>query len=60
MKKVIITQLGASLKCNPWKEGEIIEVTEVIANHFIAKGFAEEIGTEKKEPIKNVKKKWKK
>lgn len=57
MKKVIITTLGASLKCNPWKEGEVIEVTEVIANHFIAKGFAEEIeATEKEEPVKTKKK----
>ncbi|MES2287762.1 MAG: hypothetical protein V4547_18885 [Bacteroidota bacterium] len=57
MKKVIITTLGASLKCNPWKQGEVVEFVEVIANHLVEKGFAENISEGKKEEPAKTKKK---
>ena len=46
MKKVIVTEKGAALKCNSWKAGQIIEAHENIANDFLKRGIALEIGSE--------------
>lgn len=40
MKKVIVTEKGASLKTNNWIEGQEIECSESLANHFIERGIA--------------------
>lgn len=59
-KKVIVTAKGASLKANTWKEGQIIECHESLANQFAKDGLVEEIGSETpatpaKEPLKKKK-----
>jgi hypothetical protein len=53
MKKVIVTAKGSALKCNDWKEGQVIECHENLAVEFIKNGFAIDIdGTEKTKPEK--------
>lgn len=56
-KKIIITEKGAAMKCNSWKEGQEIEIHENLATHFVLKGIAKWPGTEETKEKKESKKK---
>lgn len=52
MEKVIITEKGASLKSNKWKEGQEVLCHANIAKVFIERGFALKEGQAISEDVK--------
>lgn len=40
MRKVFITEQGAAMKTNDWKQGQEISCSETVAELFISKGIA--------------------